>query len=367
MIHWRPSPDEERWLEVGQRFRELPRDEMIRRAGGWRGVGPLARIALFLLGAISAGLLLLLIGLERPLVLISGMVAIAASEWLKVGRRLHASGFEEGLAATGWLLVAIWLAGEFAAARQEQALLFIGGCAVALAGARLLNPFLTTCAAVALLEACSSTAYARAFNDLAGSSGAFEFAAACVGAACALAAGSKLFRRPAHDRMLDGLVIVLPVVGFLHDFDRLTWSPSGLANQGAPVHALASLVLAGLGIAMLLTGLRRRRHAPLLGSLACVSCAFVEATRFVSWPVEAWLVGDGLLAIGIAAFVDRRWRATRSGITSAKLEENEDPLDLAQLGATAALAAQAGRVEAESVPTAERDGRFGGGGASGSY
>ena len=52
---WRPSPAEERWLEVESRFgAAVPRAVVAERAGGWRSTGPLARTALFVLGPDSA-------------------------------------------------------------------------------------------------------------------------------------------------------------------------------------------------------------------------------------------------------------------------------------------------------------------------
>ncbi len=48
MSRWRPSPAEERWLEVASELgAAVPPAAMAERTGGWRSTGPLARVALF--------------------------------------------------------------------------------------------------------------------------------------------------------------------------------------------------------------------------------------------------------------------------------------------------------------------------------
>jgi hypothetical protein len=367
MSRWGPTPQEERWLEVGQRFRELPRDEITRRAGGWRAASAFARIALFVLGVVSAALGSVIVGLQRPMLLIGGLAAVAAAEWLKASRRLHASGFEEGLSAAGWLMVAIWFAGEFPSVRQQQLLLLIGGSAVAFAGLRLLSPFLTTCGAVALLQWSSSTIPARAFDQFAGP-GAFAFALACTGATLALVIGAHVYRRPSFDHVFDWLVVVLPVAGFWHRIDDAPWNRVASGPGSDSTHVVTALVLVAVSTAMLASAIRRRRHAPLLGALACAACAVTSATRLVTWPAEAWLIATGLVAIALAAWADRRLRTARDGITSARIEQGEGIMDLVQTAATATVTVRLGQSGNDvEVPASGQGGRFGGGGASGSY
>ena len=103
MSRWRPSPAEERWLEVASELgAAVPRAAMAERTGGWRSTGPLARIALFVLGFVAAALLVAILGLgDQANLLIAGLIAAFAAEWLTVSRRLHASGIEEGLCLAG--------------------------------------------------------------------------------------------------------------------------------------------------------------------------------------------------------------------------------------------------------------------------
>ncbi len=111
---WRPSPDEERWLEVAARLRgTLAANLATERTGGWRSAGLFARIALFVLGLVAAALIRLVLGFNHDvMLLVAGVIAAAAAEWLKVGKRLHASGIEEGLCVGGYLLIGFWIAGK---------------------------------------------------------------------------------------------------------------------------------------------------------------------------------------------------------------------------------------------------------------
>ena len=111
MSRWRPSPDEERWLEVASELgAAVPRDALAARTGGWRSSGTLARIALFVLGLVAAALLFGILGVgSKANLLVAGLIAALAAEWLAVGKRLHASGIEEGLCVAGFLLIGAWM------------------------------------------------------------------------------------------------------------------------------------------------------------------------------------------------------------------------------------------------------------------
>jgi len=108
---WRPSPEEERWLEVeSQLGATVPSAVMAERTGGWRSTGPLARIALFLLGLVAAALILGVLGFRDEItLLVAGLIAAFAAEWLTIAKRLHASGVEEGLCVGGALMIGAWL------------------------------------------------------------------------------------------------------------------------------------------------------------------------------------------------------------------------------------------------------------------
>ena len=372
MSIWRPSPDEERWLEVAARLRgALAMDLTTDRTGGWRSAGLFARIALFVLGLVAAALMLAVLGFNHEaMLLVAGVVAAGASEWLKVGKRLQASGIEEGLCVGGYLLIGLWIAGKagpvFAHPGLDIFWLVVIG-ATGAAGLRLLNPLLTTCAALAFVEWLDATQFARGIDTTAGG-GMTALVFACAVAGGALAAGTHEFRRPSHDRMLDWVVVALPVFAYLRRTAFDVFDAASFATLAGTNRAVVMVLLLALGIVALATGLRRRRHAPLLAFLGCLGCVAVELRFSSSWPTEAWLVIYGLTVTAAGLAIDRYLRQPRNGLTSEKLADREGALDLLQT-AGAAVLTQSGGPGAQPVEPApvQHEGRFGGGGASGSF
>jgi hypothetical protein len=372
MSRWRPSPDEERWLEVAAQLRvSVPRDALAGRTGGWRSTGPLARVALFVLGIIAAALTFGILGFgEEITLLFAGLLAAGTAEWLKVSKRLHASGIEEGLCVAGFLMVAVWFT-----TLMEPPLNFTEGKAATLvliaaagaAGLRLLNPFVTTCAVIAFVNWVDSTAFARSL-DLTIGGGVTAVAIGCVLAELALALGAREYRRPSHDRMLDWLVATLPVAAYVQ---HATWDRYVVVSApgGPGTGRLATTVLLlALGTALLVTGVRRRRHAPLIGFMGCIACLAVELRVATTLATETWLILYGVAALVAGFALDRYLRQPHDGVTSQALEDREGPLDLLQTAGAALLAQRAtpGTPPVEPGVT-PGEGRFGGGGASGGY
>lgn len=372
MSRWRPSPGEERWLEVATRLGgALPRDAVAERTGGWRSTGPLARAALFVLGFVAAVLLFGILGFgDEGMLLVAGLVAVAAAEWLTVRKSLHASGIEEGLCVAGLLLVGVWISMRISASLgipgYEPARVVLA-VAAGLAGLRLLNPFVTTCAVVALIDWLGSTSIARAV-DLSAGAGITGFLCGCALAALALALGARTYQRPSHDRMLDWLVVTLPVAAYL---PQAAWSAvieAGDVTATPSNHLAMTPVLLALGACMLLAGLRRRRHAPLIGFMGCVACLAVEIRLVAALATETWLILCGLVALVSGIALERYLRQPRNGMTSAKLTDREGPLDLLQTAGAAVLAGRPAVDTPQVAPAVTQgEGRFGGGGASGSY
>jgi hypothetical protein len=376
MSRWRPSSAEERWLEVASALgAAVPPAALAARAGGWRSIGLLARVALFVLGFIAAvlagALLFSILGLDdETIFLVAGLVAALVAEWLTVANRLHASGIEEGLCVAGFLMIGVWIttliapkSGYVIGTVEVLVLITAAGAA----GLRLLNPVVTAGAVIAFVYWVGSTAIARGFDQEIGG-GVTALAVGCALAALALALGAREYRRPSHDRMLDWLVATLPFVAYAQS---AAWNAyeawHGPGGGGAGRLATAVLLFA-LGAAMLFMGLRRRRHAPLLGFMGCVACLAVELRQAITLATETWLMLYGFVAIAAGVALDRYLRQPRNGLTSAALTRHAGPLDLLQT-AGAALLAQ--RTVPESPrpepPVTGGGGRFGGGGATGSY
>jgi hypothetical protein len=367
MTRWRPTIDEERWLAVASRLRRRADEgELAARTGGWRVTGPLARVALFVLGLVAAALAWGLLGVQGGLgVISSGLVVLVAGEWLIRSRRLHASGVEEGLivAAVGLLLVRLltWVSDDLALPALILALL--------LAGLRLLNSLLTTLAAFVLVGWLARQPLGLGIDATLGY-GTFAVLAAVAFGGAALAAGGREFRRPAHDRMLDWVVATLPAGAYLHAGGwAAALQPELLLETAAAAapRVLVPVALAAFAVAALVVGLRRRTHAPLLAFLGCTAAVLLETYRYVGLPAEAWLVlcGVALLAAGVA--LDRWLRAPRAGVTSARLTDREGPLDLLQLAGASVLAQRDAPSPAAGDGVTPGGGRYGGGGASGSW
>lgn len=367
---WRPTPAEERWLEVESRLgAAVSRAVIAERAGGWRSTGPLARIALFLLGLVAAALLLGIVGFrDESTLLIAGLGAVLAAEWLTVAKRLHASGVEEGLCVAGFLMIGGWLAtviappSGFAGGTVETLVLI---AALGAAGLRLLNPLVTTCAVIAFVYWVGSTAAARALDQAIG--GVTTVIVGCSLATLALVLSAREYRRPAHDRMLGWLVATLPIAAYAQSAAWNAYAIQHGAGGGTGRWATAVLLLM-LAAALLVTGLRQRRHAPLIGFMGCVVCLAVELRLATALATETWLIVYGLAALVAGVAVDRYLRPPRNGLTSAALTHREGPLDILQTAGAAVLAHRtAPEIPSPEPPVTPGGGRFGGGGASGSF
>jgi hypothetical protein len=372
MSRWRPSPDEERWLAVASELgAAVPRSAVAERTGGWRSTGPLARIALFVLGLVAAALLFGILGSGNETnLLFAGLIAAIAAEWLIVKKRLHASGIEEGLCVAGFLMIGAWITTlieprpHFGGDTVDTLVLI---AVAAAAGLRLLNPLVTTGAVLAFVYWAGSTTTARALDQTIGG-GVTALTLGCALAALALALGAREYRRPSHDRMLDWLVATLPVAAYAQ---HATWDTYALLHfpGGAGTGRLvAAVLLLALGAALLVAGLRRRRHAPLLGFMGCVACLAVELRLATTLATETWLILYGLAALVAGVALDRYLRQPRNGLTSAALDSREGPLDLLQTAGAALLAQRTAPEPPPSRPAVTPgEGRFGGGGASGNY
>jgi len=368
MSRWRPSPIEERWLAVAAELGDsVPRASLAGRTGGWRSTGPLARIALFVLGLVAATLVVGILGLShQSVLLVAGAIVTIAAEWLSVRKRLHASGIEEGLCLAGYLLIGAWITTVmyprpgFGGAAVEPILI----AAAAAAGLRRLNPFVTTCAAIAFVYWLGSTAAGDALDRLVGD-GMTVLVLGCALAALALALGVREYRRPSHDRMLDWLVATLPIAAYAQYASWDMFDPAAVSGGYDASRLFSVLLLAALGATLLAVGVRRRRHAPLWGFLGCLAGIAVELHAAIGLAPETWLILCGVVALVAGVALDRHLRESRDGLTSASLTSREGPLELLQIVGTAVLARGAAEPRPAEPGFKGGGGKFGGGGASG--
>jgi hypothetical protein len=354
LIIARPTVAEERALVLAGRYPALRiAIEQSQQGGGWKTTTLLGRGLGFLLGLFAIGLLAgALSQLPEPL-LIGGLALVVAAEWLVAQRRVFRSGIEEAVYLCGAIAITvqllIWSDGS-----NEALGVALVATAVLLVGWRLLNPLFTTLAAAGYSLAMAFTSGSLFGGGL----NTAEAGVACAAlAVAALIAGARQWRRPAHDWMLDALVITMPWLAY-------AW----LIAYGwgaAPRLTYAALALAlGFFAVNLFIGVRRRQHAPLIGALGNLGCAGYALHRLLPWPLHWQLVAAGAALLAVALLLERGLRHRSAGLTSRPLAEPEG-LDLLQMAGAASLAPTPGAPAAAGVEG--KGGGFGGGGASGQY
>jgi hypothetical protein len=354
-VNLMPTPSEERWLALAQRLHRNPRvAPFAAHTGGWRTANLPSRFVFFLLGLIAAGMIGIII--ERLLgssvsLVPAGLVCLVVAEWLIVGRRHFWSGIEEALdvAALSMLAYECW---SHVSTSEYVDACFVGA-ALAIAGLRLLNPLFTTLAVLAFVFALDAPALGTGL--------------VCYGIGLtALAAGTYFFRRPSHDLMLDSLVIVMPLAGYL-------WlaSPHGLRAAVNYLHADFSMWVVPIcpvvfGVVALTTGLRRRTHAPLIAFILCVACAAFELRKLTGLSLETRLIVWGCVLLLVSMTLERYLRVARGGLTSRRLGEEKASVGVLEMAGTVVLTPDS--PPPTTAPSFEGGGgRFGGGGSGGDY
>jgi len=357
-----PSPQDERWLAVANRYPAL-HDAAESRAGGWKTPSLLSRALMFVLGLFAAGL----IGGSLLFVpghwLVAGIAMVAAGEWLIRSRRLVQGGIEEALILCGAIAIVAEMLGQIREVGDAMSALLLS-VAVLAAGLRLNNPLFSTMAAIGLSMALAFAGEGNAFSSRSHTTLAMVF---CILVAiAALVAGGRRWRRPSDDRLLDGLVIAMPAAA--QGWALAEWSAplrlSSLGPDGAGALVPVALALA-FAIALALTGLRRRTHAPLIGALVQLAFLAWSLRELTGMPLHGRMIlwGSVLLVLGFA--LDRGLRRARGGITSASLGPRSRLDELAQVYGAAHVTPA---TIAPASPGVEgHGGSFGGGGASGRF
>jgi len=346
----RPTPSEERWLTLARRLRRSPRVAPFSgHTGGWRTASLLSRCTFFVLGLIAAGMIGIIterLGPQGSLVT-AGLVSIAVAEWLIVARRHFWSGIEEALEVAGLTMLAF----EFwsRAGWSESVGARFVCAALAIAGLRLLNPLFTTLSALALVLALDAPPWGSGL--------------VCYGIGlAALFASAHRFRRPSNDSMLDWLVVVMPVAGYLWSAARNVATDYLHAGASAWLVPICPLVFAAIALA---TGLWRRAHAPLVAFMLCVGCTAYELRRLTGLSLETRLIVWGCVLLIVSIILERYLRVARNGITSRRMWDEGDSAGILGIAGSAVLTPHS---PPEAAPSFEgAGGRFGGGGGTGQY
>jgi hypothetical protein len=350
MIEVCPTQQQERWMAAAARLKVRNHPWITQRTGGWSATSFIARCAFFVLGLVAGGLTGAVFEMlsRGAALLAAGVTLIVAAEWLIVSKRLFHSGVEEALWAAGSLALAV----HFVPSGGERGLSVAVALALAAAAVRLLNPLLMTLAFAAASLAIELVGGHRVWggHDVAIAASVF-----CYGTgAIALLLARIQFSRPCHDHMLNWLMVIMPLCGFL-------W----LAAQLAPAVRVGTGLASGVfALVALIVGIRRRSHAPLLACMASLGCVAYQLRDLTPLPLKLKLILWGSVALLGALGLDRYLRAPRRGITSRQLGEGTAALDLLQWIGAGALAP---KTAPPTAPFKGGGGTFGGGGAGGSY
>jgi hypothetical protein len=354
MIIARPTVEQERGLALADRYPALRAVvEKADSTGGWKTTTWLGRGLGFLLGLLATSLLGgVLSPLGSPLI-VGGVALVVVAEWLVAQRRVYRSGIEEAVYLCGAVGVVVQLL-IWSDGNNEAAGVALVATTVLLVGWRLLNPVFTTLAA-------AGYSLAIAFVDTHLFAGNLNLRAASIACAvlalAALAAGSRQWRRPSHDQMCDGLVIVMPwlAYGWLIAYG---WRGSALVTWTALGLAL------GFFVVNLFAGVKRRQHAPLIGALGNLVCVAYSLHELIHWPMHWKLILAGAILLAAAWALERLLRDRLEGTTSQAVDEPEG-LDLMQLAGAVQIAPAPGPEPQPGVHG--QGGEFGGGGASGRF
>ena len=174
------------------------------------------------------------------------------------------------------------------------------------------------------------------------------------------------FRRPSHDSMLDFLIVVMPVAGYL-----FSASSHSVADAPDYLHGTFSMWLVPIGSlafggAALVIGLRRRAHAPLIAFMLCAACTAYELRNLTGLALETRLIVWGCVLLLVSVALERYLRVARHGITSRQLDDDEDSVGILEITGSAVLTPLS--PPSKGSPSVEGGGGgFGGGGASGQY
>jgi len=323
-------------------------------ASGWKHNGLLLRIVFTVLAAIAVsaafGFFTLLM---MPKGILTAVLAIGAAEWMTSQHRFFRTGLESSL----------WLCGTFAfilglpsQGKVEAILVF--AAAAALSGWRMRNAFFGALAAILVVV------YVAAKWDHAPILAMSAAALIAIPSAFAL---RRVWQRPSNERLFAGLVLTMPLTGFLCTVALRLFKPAFVMNlQVASILGITAIV-------MLIAGIVWRDRVLLISATLSFACAAIELRQLFDYPAEAKWIGAGIAVVAIAMTLERVLRRNTRGFVVTTVATN--PYDEAmQIGGILTVAphasAPAGHAHTGPVlddSTSATDKSFGGAGAGGGY
>jgi uncharacterized membrane protein YgcG len=261
--------------------------------GSWKRYRLHVQIAFFILTLIGISAFSVLSFVNRTAgSLINAVIVIVLAEVLIAMNRFFETGVETAL----WLAGVVYVLLALPHSGSKEGILVVG-VLVAIAGARLLNPF------IGGLAAMSIVIYA-AVKD------ATPLQCALVGVVIALvAAAAQLieWQRQSVERLFQTIAILAPLAGVIAaEFG------SGIDHEAiAAVYIIAAAIILALGIAL------RARALLLAGALHAAIGAY-EASDLSEQPAEVKLIAAGVFVIGIAIVLSRSLRKKTTGFVTTE-------------------------------------------------
>jgi MFS family permease len=318
----------------------------------WRHNGLLLRIVftVFAIIAVSAffGFFSLLM---MPKGWLTAAAAIGTAEWLIRQHRFFRTGIESGL----------WICGTFAfifglpsSGKIEALLVF--AAAAALSGWRMRNTFFGVLAAIL---AVAYVAFKWDHDPLP------AMAVASVVTIAATVALQRVWQRPSTERLFSGLVLAMPVTGYLASIGQSIFRSEPAMNVPMAV------ILGATAIVLLACGVLWRDRVLLVSAVLSIACAAIELRNLFDYPTEAKLIAAGVFVAAIAAALGRALRNATHGFVVIPVQSSgyEEAM---QIGGIISVAPHGSAPHPHTGPdladsSGPTDKSFGGGGAGAGY
>jgi len=318
----------------------------------WRHYGLLLRIVFFVFGLIAVTALFGFLSLlSLPKGILTAAMAIAAAEWLIRQQRFFGTGVE----------AALWLGGTFSfifglpsSGKIEALLVF--AAATALCGWRLRSAIFGVLATLLIL---AYVAFKWDHEFLVAISMALMIA---IAAAFAL---RNVWQRPSTERLFAGLVLVMPVAGYL--------ATIGQRLSRTYIASVPIAILLGItALVLFATGISWRNRVLLVSGTISVALGAIELRDFFRYTIESQLIVAGVLVIAIAATISRALRGATRGfvVTPVRVSAYDEAMQIGGIISIAPHTAPAAHEHSGpelADSTGPTDKSFGGAGAGADF
>jgi hypothetical protein len=318
----------------------------------WRHNGLLLRVVFSVLTIVAlAALFGFLAVFSLPKFWFTAAAALGTAEWLIRKQNF----FKTGVESTLWICGMFALIGTLPSSGKVEAIL-VFALAAALSGWRLRDAFFGVCAAILVI------AYVAAKWD----SVPLTMMAAALCAIVAAAALRRMWQRPSTNALYAGLVLAMPVTGYVATIARRVFHTFVSSMTVA-------VILAATSIALLAMGYLWRDRVLLVSGTISIILAAVELQDRLGIAMEAKLIVGGLAFIAVAASFSRALRGAVHGfvIKPVRTSPYDEAMQIGGILHVATRAAPAAAHDAGGPQLADSasatDKSFGGAGAGGEF